>query len=391
MRFGCGARPGGPIAQAKTVAFGCIIRRPAAQVASAQITYARMMWPRSCSGSARRATEPGQIGPMALNLLRPGGGLARRHQALHHRAGRCRRGRLIAGAGDFQDARALVQRMRSRRWRKWADAGAPEGDPKDLCLRRAHFHDDWALGKPDMVLQPSRAYHVDADGGDVYRCYVIPTDFTQDRYVSAVDVQPGNRAVVHHVIAFIDGDGKSANLDGHEKEPGYTSPSVASGSLPQARWAAGHRASPPTTCPPGVATWVPKGARIVLQVHYHKDGKPETDLSRVGIYFAKGSVDKTLHVIPVVHSLQIPANDSAVYGQRRLPRRRRSITIWLPSRRTCTCWGRKMALTAIKPDGTKVPAGLGLGLGLQLAVYLFLQEAAGAAGGNVRRDDGDLR
>ena len=128
-----------------------------------------------------------------------------------------------------------------------------------------HFNDDWALGKPDMVLEPSRPYHVEADGGDVYRCYVIPTDFTQDRYVSAVDVQPGNRAVVHHVIAFIDGDNKSANLDGHEKEPGYTSfggvgftPTGALGG-----WAPGITAH---YLPAGVATQVPKGARIVLQV-----------------------------------------------------------------------------------------------------------------------------
>ncbi len=340
---------GRPVAQAKTVAFGCIIRRPAAQVASSQITYARDVAPilqRQCETCHR----DGQIGPMALTSYAQAaawrGDIKRYTESRQMPPWKA-----DAGAGDFQDARRLSGHEIAT-LAKWADAGAPEGDPKDLPAP-PHFHDDWALGKPDMVLEPLRPYHVEADGGDVYRCYVIPTDFTQDRYVSAVDVQPGNRAVVHHVIAFIDGDGKSANLDGHEKEPGYTSfggvgftPTGALGG-----WAPGITAH---YLPVGVATQVPKGARIVLQVHYHKDGKPETDLSRVGIYFAKGPVDKTLHVIPVVHSLQIPANDSHyTVSTTSAPSPVNYHLIAITPHMHLL--GHKMALTAIKPDGTKVP------------------------------------
>lgn len=343
------ALAGRPVARAKTVAFGCIIRRPAALVASSRITYARDVAPilqRQCQTCHR----PGQIGPMALTSYSQAaawrGDIKRYTQSRQMPPWKA-----DAGAGDFQDARRLSAHEIAT-LAKWADAGAPEGDPKDLPPP-AHFNDAWALGKPDMVLEPSRPYHVDADGGDVYRCYVIPTDFTQDRYVAAVDVQPGNRAVVHHVIAFIDGDGKSANLDGHEKEPGYTSfggvgftPTGALGG-----WAPGITAH---YLPPGVATQVPKGSQIVLQVHYHKDGKPETDLSRVGLYFAQGPVDKTLHVIPVIHGLQIPAND-AHYTVRTTsapsPVNYHLIAI-TPHMHLL---GRVMKLTAIKPDGTKVP------------------------------------
>ena len=340
---------GRPVAQAQTVAFGCIIRRPATQVASSQITYSHDVAP-ILQQQCETCHRTGQIGPMALTSYAQAAawrGDIRRYTSSRQMPP----WKADVGAGDFQDARRLSAHEIAI-LAKWADAGAPEGDPKDLPAP-PHFNDDWALGKPDMVLEPSRPYHVDADGGDVYRCYVIPTDFTQDRYVSAVDVQPGNRAVVHHVIAFIDGDNKSANLDGHEKEPGYTSfggvgftPTGALGG-----WAPGITAH---YLPAGVATQVPKGARIVLQVHYHKDGKPETDLSRVGIYFSKGPVDKTLHVIPVVHGLQIPPNDSRyTVSTTSAPSPVNYHLIAVTPHMHLL--GRVMKLTAIKPDGTKVP------------------------------------
>jgi len=296
---------GRSVSRPETVAFGCIIRRPAAIVASSQITYSHDVAPilqRQCV-TCHRA---GEIGPMPLNSYAQAsawrGDIKRYTQSRQMPPWKA-----DPGAGDFQDARRLSGAELAT-LSKWVDAGAPEGNPKDLPAP-IHYTEGWPLGQPDMVLQPDRAYHVEADGADVYRCYVIPTDFAQDRYVSAVDVQPGNRTVVHHVIAFIDGSGAAIGKDGHEKDPGYTSfggvgftPTGALGG-----WAPGMT---PHYLPPGVATQVPAGARIVLQVHYHKDGKPETDLSRVGLYFAKGPTDKTVHVIPMIHGLEIPPGDS---------------------------------------------------------------------------------
>ncbi len=340
---------GKPVLHPKLAAFGCIIRRPAAAVASTQITYARDVAPilaRSCE-TCHRA---GQIGPMPLTTYTQAA--AWRGDIKKWTSDRkMPPWKADPNCGDFQDARTLPPHDIAT-LAKWADAGAPEGDPKDLPAP-PHFHDGWPLGQPDLVLQPSRPYHLEADGSDVYRCYVIPTDFTHDRYVSAVDVQPGNRSIVHHVIAFIDGSGASANLDGHEKEPGYTSFGgvgfAPTGSL--GGWAPGITAH---ALPDGVATEVPAGARIVLQVHYHKDGKPETDFSRIGLYFAKTEVQKTLHIIPIIHGLNIPAGDSHYTVT----------TLGVPSpvdfhllavTPHMHLLGRKMALTAILPGGAKVP------------------------------------
>ncbi|MGI4788826.1 MAG: redoxin domain-containing protein [Janthinobacterium lividum] len=340
---------GTPVLHPHLAAFGCIIRRPAVHVASSQITYARDVAPilqRSCETCHR----DGQIGPMPLTSYTQAaawrGDIKRYTESRQMPPWHA-----DPGYGDFQDSRRLSAHEVAT-LAKWADAGAPEGSPKDLPVP-AHFHDGWPLGQPDLVLQPSRPYHLEADGADVYRCYVIPTDFTHDRYVSAVDVQPGNRAIVHHVIAFIDGSGASANLDGHEKEPGYTSfggvsftPTGALGG-----WAPGMTAH---YLPDGVATEVPAGARIVLQVHYHKDGKPETDFSRIGLYFAKTEVQKTLHVIPIIHGLQIPAND-AHYTVTTLSVPSPIDYHLLAVTPHLHLLGRSMKLTAILPDGKTVP------------------------------------
>ena len=340
---------GRAVPRARTLAFGCVIRRPAAQVASSQITYAHDVAPilqRQCE-TCHRA---GEIGPMALTNYSQAA--AWRQDIKRYTASRqMPPWKADPGAGDFQDARRLSSHEIAT-LAKWADAGAPEGDPKDLPAP-AHFTDGWTLGKPDLVLQPDRPYHMDADGPDVYRCFVVPTDFVHDRYVSAVDVQPGNRTVVHHVIAYIDGTGASAKLDGHEKEPGYTSfggvgfmPTGALGG-----WAPGITAH---YLPAGVATAVPKGARIVIQVHYHKDGKPETNLSRVGVYFSKGPVEKTLHVIPIIAGLNIPAGDAHYTVS----------TTSVPSpvdfhlvaiTPHMHLLGRKMKVTATLPNGHQIP------------------------------------
>ena len=363
---------GRPVAQPKTVAFGCIIRRPAAQVASSQITYARDVAPilqRQCE-TCHRA---GQIGPMALTSYAQAaawrGDIKRYTQSRQMPPWKA-----DPGAGDFQDARRLSDHEIAT-LAKWADAGAPEGDPKDLPAPAAFHTTAGRWASRTWSCSRTAPYHVDADGPDVYRCYVIPTDFTQDRYVSAVDVQPGNRAVVHHVIAFIDGDGASANLDGHEKEPGYTSfggvgftPTGALGG-----WAPGITAH---YLPAGVATQVPAGARIVLQVHYHKDGKPETDLSRVGLYFAKGPVEQDPARHPGHPRPANPAGRRALHGHH---------DFGVPSPVDLSSDRHHAAHAPAGPrdeaDGDSArrhesPAGLGLRLGLQLAVHLLLQEAA---------------
>lgn len=201
--------------------------------------------------------------------------------------------------GEFLDERRLTEDEIAA-LTSWADAGAPLGDPKQLPPAPT-YRSGWKLGDPDLVVGMSEPYSVAADGRDVYRCFVIPTDYKEDRYVSALEVHPGNRAVVHHVIAYLDTSGQGRALDAKDPGPGYTSSGGGPGFLPAGflgGWAPGNE---PRLLPDGVGTLLPKGSDIVLEVHYHKDGKPETDKTEVGVHFCKTPVDKRLRMLPILN------------------------------------------------------------------------------------------
>jgi hypothetical protein len=222
-------------------------------------------------------------------------------------------------AGGFVGERRLTS-AQIETLRRWADSGAPEGNPRDLPPM-PHFAADWEAGPPDCVLSMPGPYHVSADGNDVYRCFVIPTHFAKDCYLSGVDIHPGNRKVVHHVIIYLDTKGAARALDGKESEPGYTSYG-GPGFLPTGTlggWAPGKNV---LMLPSGVGYLLPKDADIVVQVHYHPDGKPETDLSSIGLYISKEPVDKQIHTLMVVNPfLKIPAGQShyAVHADATVP------------------------------------------------------------------------
>lgn len=188
----------------------------------------------------------------------------------------------------------------------WSEGGAPQGDPKDMPPP-AQFAAGWKLGPPDLVLEAKEDFALWASGPDTYRCFVLPTNLAQDTYVSAIDFQPGNRRIVHHINAFIDTTGDARKRDEAEPGPGYTSfggPGIEYFEE-VSFWAAGHEAS---HLPAGIGQRFPRQSDIVLQVHYHPTGKPERDRTRIGVYFSRGRVKQALHWSNVSNQkFQIPA------------------------------------------------------------------------------------
>jgi hypothetical protein len=255
------------------------------------------------------------------------------------------------GYGDFAGVRHLTDQQ-IKIIVDWADEGAPEGDPL-LIPPVPAFHDGWSLREPDAVYSMSQSFPVSADGPDVYRCFVLPTNFRADRYLSAFEVQPGNPRVVHHVIAYLDTTGAARRLAAASGGYGYTSfggpgftPTGALGG-----WVPGNT---PVPLPDGTGILLPAGADIVLQVHYHSDGKPESDLSKIGLYFTDKPVDKRVRIFPLIYpALYIPAGDPdyQVTTSQLLPANATVLQI-LPHMHLL---GRRMQVSAEKPDGTVVP------------------------------------
>src|SRR5579863_4387313 len=86
--------------------------------------------------------------------------------------------------------------------KSWVDSGAPEGDAKDKPAP-VDFVQGWTIGKPDKVVQMPVPFQVPTEGVINYKYVVIPGNFTQDVWVKAAEIRPGNRALVHHVVVFV--------------------------------------------------------------------------------------------------------------------------------------------------------------------------------------------
>jgi copper type II ascorbate-dependent monooxygenase-like protein len=260
----------------------------------------------------------------------------------------------VAGFGEFLDARRLSE-AEIASIRDWVAAGAPEGDPNDLPPAR-QWLEPWALGAPDVVLAPERAFEVPSSDRDLYRCFVIPTRFAEDRYLSAVEFAPGNRQIVHHVLAYLDTTGASVALDQADPGLGYTcfgGPGFASpGGI--GGWAPGAR---PRVDPDGVGVLLPAGARVVMQVHYHnRRPGPESDHTKIGLHFTTQPVDKRVRWIPVLNrTFLIPAEASRheVRATYTIPPGRDLHAIGISPHMHLL--GRAMKVTATSPDGTVQP------------------------------------
>ncbi len=209
-----------------------------------------------------------------------------------------------AGCGDFREIRGLTDDERAKIV-AWVDGSSPEGNVADLPAP-LEFPDGWALGEPDLILSMNEEY-TPPTGGDIYRCFSLPVALRGDRYVSAVDVRPGNRKILHHEISYLDPNGASVALDAADPGPGYTcfgGPGFNSTGILNA-WAPGARAIDEGE---GIGIKLPRNARVVLQLHYHPSGTEEKDRTEIGLYFARSAVKKELNFLPLENTtFSIPA------------------------------------------------------------------------------------
>jgi hypothetical protein len=163
----------------------------------------------------------------------------------------------------------------------WVDAGAPKGDDKDLPPI-PKFASGWTIGQPDVVLSMPEAYAVPAEGTIPYLYFTVPTNFTEDKWVQSVEIRPGNRKVVHHVIVSMQ-DAERAKAapipQGSTRAAGVNVVTdQLAGTTPN---------RPGMTFPEGTARLVKAGSNLVFQMHYTTNGQATTDQTSVGIVFAK--------------------------------------------------------------------------------------------------------
>ncbi|MBX6314299.1 MAG: ascorbate-dependent monooxygenase [Isosphaeraceae bacterium] len=307
---------------------------------------APILW-KHCAGCHR----PGEIGPFSLLTYQDA---AKRASFLKEitASRRMPPWKAEPAFGAFHDVRRLsdaeIQTIAA-----WADAGAPEGDPQDLPPR-PQFPEGWQLGEPDLVLKMPEPFEVPASGRDLQRCFVIPIPITSDKTVTAVEFRPGNRRVVHHALLYLDTTGTARRKDEADPGPGYNT-FGGPGILPTGGlggWAPG---AMPRRLPEGIGKYLRGGSDLVLQIHYHPDGKLETDQSVVGIYFTKTPAKKLVAGIAVrSRNLYIPPGEKRHHVTAQsapLPVDVQAIGI-APHMHNL---GREMKVVAETPDGRTVP------------------------------------
>jgi thiol-disulfide isomerase/thioredoxin len=337
---------GRAVATPVTTALGCAIARPAKSQANARVTFHRDVQPilqRRCQSCHR----PGQVAPFSLLSYKDARSWA--GEIREATEGRTMPPWLAEpGHGEFQDVRRLSE-TEIRTLAEWADLGMPEGSPKDAPAPKA-WTDEWFLGKPDLVLEVPEPYSVSGTGVDEFRVFVLPTGLTEDKQVVAVDFRPGNARVVHHVVSFVDPTGQGRKLDAADPGPGYgfgPGGIKIPGAAIQGVWAPGNL---PRFLPKGVGRPLSKNADVVIQVHYHKTGRTESDRTRMALYFAREPVQRMAGTAIVgPFNIDIPPNATR-HEQRAsltLPIGMEVLNI-MPHMHLL---GKEMRVTATLPDG----------------------------------------
>ena len=259
---------GKEVTKAETPVTGCLIGRVMVPKADATVTFSKHVAP-IFHARCVECHRSGDIGPFSLISYKDAAGWAGMIREVIDE-GRMPPWNADPKHGTFANARQLSQAEKAT-IRAWVDAGAPEGNPADLP-KPPRFITGWQLPRePDLVVaireQPVK---VAAQGPVKYQYFIVDPGFKEDKWASAVELAPGNRAVVHHILAFVlpPKVKPEAALDGTRS---YL-----------AAYVPGLRALP---YPVGMAKKLPAGCKLVFQVHYTPNGTEQTDLSRIAFLF----------------------------------------------------------------------------------------------------------
>ena len=197
----------------------------------------------------------------------------------------------------------------------WADAGAPAGNPKDAPAPK-RFENGWNI-TPDVIVEMPKPFELPAAGTINYKYIVVKTNFKEDMWVVAAEMRPGNAKVLHHGKVWVRPPGSTWMKDAipgeaYENETqrdviGKNSPEEGNDILGKFNPGLGAQRFDQE----GAAKFVPKGSDLVYEMHYTATGKPESDVSKLGLVLAKADPKKRyyFHAGPTASNLAIPAGD----------------------------------------------------------------------------------
>lgn len=257
----------------------------------------------------------------------------------------------VPGHGEFANGRRLTP-AEIELVATWVAGGAKEGAAADLPALPT-FPDGWQLGPPDLVITLDQPVEVPAEGRDVYQNVILPFQIPTGKYLKAVEFRPGNRRVVHHAVISYDTNGRARKLDAEDPAVGFKLSNPVGRFLPGTLgiWTPGHATVP---LPEGLSMPWPEKADMVLNLHLHPSGKPETEQSSLGFYFTDEPPRRTLlDLILIDKKIDIPPGEKTYHckDSAELPIDADVVAVF-PHMHMI---GKDFKLTATLPDGSQQP------------------------------------
>jgi hypothetical protein len=174
----------------------------------------------------------------------------------------------------------------------WVDSGSPAGEPRDAPPPR-RWTEGWNIAIPDVVIQMPKPVFIPASGDVDYTYEIVPTGFSEDRWVQMSEIRPSSRMHVHHAVVYI----RPPDAPWLRKAPVGVPFAASTLASEQERQDARRTdsdlllvyapGSSPDRWPDGMAKFVPTGSDLVFQMHYTTNGKPGIDQTGIGLVFAK--------------------------------------------------------------------------------------------------------
>ena len=198
----------------------------------------------------------------------------------------------------------------------WAESGAAEGNKAD-APRPRHWTDGWNIQKPDLVLEMPGEFEVPQSGEVEYQYIVVPTGFTEDQWVSAVEIRPSNRAVVHHAVIFIREPGNKWLASAKPGVPFVPAVSNAGERFFNTQGQGNDVLSiytpgmTPEVWQPGQAKQIKAGSDLIFQMHYTANGIGGKDRTRIGLVLAKEPPKERIITVGAINNtFKIPAGEA---------------------------------------------------------------------------------
>jgi hypothetical protein len=268
-----------PVRVASAQSAGCLVEMPEAHAtaAHAKISYSKTIAPLleqkcvSChreGGGAPFAMSSYQIvrgfSPMMREVIR-----VKRMPPWH----------ADPHYGTFQGDRSLTV-AQAQTLVHWVEAGAPRGSGPDPLLQVNPDLAQWKHGPPDLILDVPE-FDIPASGTIDYQYPRLKNPLGHDAWIAAIELHPGNKQTVHHILTFLDDRAVNRSPAGSRQ-----------GNIQVGGYAPGMS---PVVFQPGTGMYLPKDADFVFQMHYTANGQAMTDHSQVGLYFLKEPPKYAIH------------------------------------------------------------------------------------------------